>query len=78
MPGAAIFTLQKEKRDELRQSAQDQALRNLSALNRRKTALHVEREILMAEIKQARRQHKAASSEERELQAVVTELLSIG
>jgi hypothetical protein len=47
-------------------------------MERRRTALQIEREILMAEIKQAKRQHSPVSSIEAELRAVTTELLSIG
>lgn len=76
--GPVLFTSRRRKREEQRLSAQDQALRNLHALSRRKTALMVEQETLIAEIAEARRQHKPVSSTEAELRAVVTELLSIG
>ena len=51
---------------------------NGAAQRKRVWALRVEREILIAEIKQARRLHKQASTLEAELRAVTTELLSIG
>lgn len=49
-----------------------------SGKRKRVWSLRVEREILIAEIKQARRLHSPVSTLEVELQAVVTELLSIG
>ena len=49
-----------------------------AAQRKRIWALRVEREILIAKIKHARRKHKAVSSIEAELRAVTTELLSIG
>lgn len=76
--GRVTLISRRARRDGLRQSAQAQALRNLHAMERRRTALQIEREILMAEIKQAKRQHSPVSSIEAELRAVTTELLSIG
>ena len=66
------------KRDETRQSARASALSNLTALQRRKYELQVEKEIVAAERKEAIRQHKAVLGFDRRLKAITNELLSIG
>lgn len=76
MSGPAVFMSQRAKRAEPLQSVQAQA--SPGAMKRRHTMLLIEAEILRAEVKEARRQHRAVSSTKADLRAVVTELLTIG
>ena len=78
MFGAALSMTPWRGQNETRQSARASAMSNLTALQRRKYELQVEKEILAAERKEAIRQHKAVSGFDRRIKAITNELLSIG
>ena len=61
-----------------RKTAQDEAIREIHALNGRKARLMIDREILVADRKEAVRLHKPVCSIDQRLQAITNELLRIG
>lgn len=78
MCGAALNMTPWRGQNETRQSARASAVSNLTALQRRKYELQVEKKIVAAERKEATRQHKVVSLIDRRLKAITNELLSIG
>lgn len=66
------------RRDGKRQSAQAEALANLTHLYRQRHLLLIEKEIVAAERKEAQRLHRATSDFDRRLRAINAQLLSIG
>ena len=78
LSGAALSMTPWRGPNETLQSARASALANLTALQRRKYELQVEKEIVAAERKEAIRQHKAVLGFNRRLKAITNELLSIG
>ena len=78
LSGAALSMTPWRGQNETRQSARASALSNLTALQRRKYNLQIEKEILAAGRKEAIRPHKAVSGFNLRLKAITNELLSIG
>ena len=78
LSGAALSMTPWRGQNETRQSARASALSNLTALQRRKRELLIQKEILSAEREKAIRQHKAVSGFNLRLKAITNELLSIG
>ena len=74
LSGAARSMKKRRAQSETRQSA----LANVRWLMDRKYRLMIEREILVAERKEAIRQHRPVGVFDRQLSAITSELLSIG
>ena len=78
LSGAALNMTPWRGQNETRQSARASALSNLTAIQRRKRELLIQKEIVAAERKEAIRQHKAVSSIDLRLKAITNEIKSIG
>ena len=76
--GLASIISNLRRREERRLSAQDEALKNLHLLQVRKAILAHRKEELIAQIAGERVKHRGTSLLIAELQAVTTEILSIG